>query len=158
MALFPGGFGTMDEAFELLTLTQTGKSDMHPIVLLDAPGGTYWHNFVEFAKRDLVETGYVSAPDLNLFTLTDDVETAAKEIATFYTNYESMRFVGNRPLEELAALKDRLARRVGFGGGRRHRSESRRGHPCERERPVFPHRDLLVRQSHIQKCHQRQRL
>jgi uncharacterized protein (TIGR00730 family) len=94
--LLPGGFGTMDEAFELLTLMQTGKSDMHPIVLLDAPGGTYWHDFLEFTKRNLIETGYVGAADLNLFTLTDDVDKAAREIADFYVNYDSMRFVGNR--------------------------------------------------------------
>jgi uncharacterized protein (TIGR00730 family) len=94
--LLPGGFGTMDEAFELLTLMQTGKSDMHPIVLLDAPGGSYWQHFVDFAQRDLIDLGYVSQPDLNLFTLTDNVEEAAREIADFYTNYDSMRFVGGR--------------------------------------------------------------
>ena len=94
--LLPGGFGTMDEAFELLTLMQTGKSDMHPIVLLDAPGGTYWKSFVEFAQSELIDKGYVSQPDLNLFTLTDRVEEAAKEIADFYVNYDSMRFVGGR--------------------------------------------------------------
>jgi hypothetical protein len=104
--LLPGGFGTMDEAFELLTLMQTGKSDMHPIVLLDAPGGTYWGNFVGFTKRDLVETGYVSASDLNLFTLTDDVEVAAKEIADFYANYESMRFVGSRLILRVKSAPD----------------------------------------------------
>ena len=94
--LLPGGFGTMDEAFELLTLIQTGKSDMHPVVLLDAPGGTYWHGFVDFMKRDLVERGYVSESDLNLFTVTDDVEEAAREIGQFYANYDSMRFVSHR--------------------------------------------------------------
>ena len=62
--LLPGGFGTMDEAFELLTLMQTGKSDMHPIVLLDPPGGTFWPEFVEFSRRNLVDRGYVSAIDL----------------------------------------------------------------------------------------------
>jgi uncharacterized protein (TIGR00730 family) len=94
--LLPGGFGTMDEAFELLTLIQTGKSDMHPVVLLDAPGGDYWESFVTFVRRDLVGRGYASEPDLHLFTVTDDVEEAAAEIARFYTNYDSMRFVGNR--------------------------------------------------------------
>ena len=94
--LLPGGFGTMDEAFELLTLMQTGKSNMHPIVLLDPPGGTYWKHFVEFLQRDLIDLGYVSAPDLNLFMLTDDAQEAAREIADFYANYTSMRFVGSR--------------------------------------------------------------
>ncbi len=94
--LLPGGFGTMDEAFELLTLIQTGKSDMHPVVLLDPPGGTYWPSFLEFVTRDLVDRGYVSAEDLDLFTVTDSVEEAAAEIGTFYSNYDSLRFVGNR--------------------------------------------------------------
>jgi hypothetical protein len=94
--LLPGGFGTMDEAFELMTLIQTGKSDMHPVVLLDAPGGTYWQGFVDFVRRDLVGRNYVSEPDLDLFTLTDDIEVAAKEIGDFYANYDSMRFVRNR--------------------------------------------------------------
>jgi uncharacterized protein (TIGR00730 family) len=93
--LLPGGFGTMDEAFELLTLTQTGKSDMHPIVLLDPPGGTYWKEFVGLA-RSLVDRGYVSGLDLELFKVTDDVGVAHNEIARFYANYDSMRFVGDR--------------------------------------------------------------
>jgi uncharacterized protein (TIGR00730 family) len=104
--LLPGGFGTMDEAFELLTLMQTGKSDMHPIVLLDAPGGTYWKHFVEFVKKDLIGTGYVSDPDLNLFTLTDSVDEAAREISDFYANYDSMRFVGSRLVLRLKSAPD----------------------------------------------------
>ena len=104
--LLPGGFGTMDEAFELLTLMQTGKSDMHPIVLLDAPGGTYWKDFVDFISRDLVGQGYVGLPDLELFTLTDSVDEAAKEIAQFYANYDSMRFVGNRLVLRLKHAPD----------------------------------------------------
>jgi uncharacterized protein (TIGR00730 family) len=94
--LLPGGFGTMDETFEVLTLMQTGKSDMHPIVLLDAPGGTYWEGFLQFVRRDLVERGYVSAEDLDLFFVTDDVQRAADEVTRFYANFDSMRFVGDR--------------------------------------------------------------
>jgi uncharacterized protein (TIGR00730 family) len=94
--LLPGGFGTLDEAFELLTLMQTGKSDMHPIVLLDEPGGTFWRDWLEFARRDLVGRGYVGDIDLKLFKLTDDAEAAADEITGFYRNYDSMRFVGQR--------------------------------------------------------------
>lgn len=107
--LLPGGFGTMDEAFELLTLTQTGKSDMHPVVLLDAPGGTYWQAFVEFVEQHLVGRGYASAPDLGLFTVTDDVEAAASEIARFYENYDSMRFVGSRLILRLDHAPDDAA-------------------------------------------------
>jgi uncharacterized protein (TIGR00730 family) len=104
--LLPGGFGTMDEAFELLTLIQTGKSDMHPVVLLDAPGGVYWQEFIEFIKRNLVERGYASASDLKLFTHTDDVSAAAREIADFYTNYDSMRFVGQTLVLRLQHVPD----------------------------------------------------
>ena len=104
--LLPGGFGTMDEAFELLTLIQTGKSDMHPVVLLDAPRGTYWEGFVEFVKRDLVGRGYVSAEDLDLFTVTDDIERAADEISRFYVNYDSMRFVGHNLVLRLEHAPD----------------------------------------------------
>lgn len=94
--LLPGGFGTMDEAFEVLTLMQTGKSDMHPIVFLDAPGGDYWEGMLSFVRRDLVGRGYVSEPDLRLLYATDDVERAADEICHFYDNFHSMRFVGDR--------------------------------------------------------------
>ncbi len=104
--LLPGGFGTMDEAFELLTLIQTGKSDMHPIVLLDAPGGSYWKDFVAFIKSDLIERGYASPSDLKLFTVTDDVQQAGDELARFYSNYDSMRFVGNKLVLRLAHAPD----------------------------------------------------
>jgi len=94
--LMPGGFGTMDEAFEVLTLIQTGKSDMHPIVLLDSPGGTYWEGFLQFVRRDLVERGYVSAEDLDLFFVTDSAERAADEVTEYYANFHSMRFVRDK--------------------------------------------------------------
>ncbi|MEX2393393.1 MAG: TIGR00730 family Rossman fold protein [Actinomycetota bacterium] len=104
--LLPGGFGTMDEAFELLTLIQTGKSDMHPVVLLDPPGGTYWKHFVEFIQRDLIDRGYVTDTDLRLLTVTDDVDEAAAEIARFYANYDSMRFIGQRLILRLKKAPD----------------------------------------------------
>jgi hypothetical protein len=104
--LLPGGFGTMDEAFELLTLIQTGKSDMHPVVLLDSPGGTYWKGFVDFIRRDLIDRGYVTDTDMALFTVTDDVQEAAGEIARFYANYDSMRFIGQRLILRLKHAPD----------------------------------------------------
>ena len=104
--LMPGGFGTMDEAFEVLTLMQTGKSPMHPIVFLDAPGGTYWEGFLSFVRRDLVERGYVSAEDLDLFFVTDDVERAAEEVSSFYNNFDSMRFVRDRLVLRLQKAPD----------------------------------------------------
>ena len=96
----------MDEAFELLTLMQTGKSDMHPIVLLDPPGGTFWSDFVDFTRRNLVDRGYVSATDLHLFTATDDVAEDADEIERFYSNYDSMRFVGQRLVLRVRRVPD----------------------------------------------------
>ena len=91
----PGGFGTLDETFELLTLTQTGKGSPVPIVFLDIPGGTYWEHCREFIQTELVSRALVTPDDLNLFLVTDDVERARAEICDFYVNYDSMRFVGD---------------------------------------------------------------
>ncbi|MGZ8762315.1 MAG: LOG family protein [Acidimicrobiia bacterium] len=92
-ALLPGGFGTLDEAFELLTLIQTGKAQPAPIVLLDVPGGTYWSGWQSFAAAELLERGYISERDLSLVRITDDVATAIEELVGFYENYRSLRFV-----------------------------------------------------------------
>lgn len=95
-ALLPGGFGTLDESFELLTLLQTGKTYPAPVVLLDAPGGTYWSGWHEFVTEQLLSDGLISAEDLNFVHITDSVEDAVDEICNFYRNYQSMRFVGSR--------------------------------------------------------------
>lgn len=95
-ALLPGGFGTMDESFELLTLLQTGKTVPAPVVLLDAPGGGYWHGWYEFVTGQLLTDGLIAAEDMNLVKLTDSVDDAVDEICNFYRNYHSMRFVGRR--------------------------------------------------------------
>ncbi len=94
-ALFPGGFGTQDETFELLTLIQTGKSDLHPIVLVEADGTGYWDSWLRFAA-DLADQGMISEEDLHLFTKASTVTEAADEICGFYTNYHSQRFVDGR--------------------------------------------------------------
>lgn len=104
--LLPGGFGTMDETFELLTLIQTGKSDIHPIVLLDPPGGTFWTKWLELMRMSLMDNGYVSPNDESLFRLTDDVDEAVEEIDRFYRNYHSMRFVGDRLVLRLKKAPD----------------------------------------------------
>jgi uncharacterized protein (TIGR00730 family) len=91
--LLPGGFGTLDEAFELLTLVQTGKSVPAPIVLLDVPGGTYWQTWIEFVKVELLDRNYISPEDGGLYVITDDVHVALEEIVAFYRNYHSLRFV-----------------------------------------------------------------
>jgi uncharacterized protein (TIGR00730 family) len=92
-ALFPGGFGTMDETFELLTLVQTGKSDLHPVVLLETPGGVYWDAWKQFVTDHLIENGMITPEDTNLFTITQDPVEAADEICRFYANYQSQRYV-----------------------------------------------------------------
>lgn len=95
IVLFPGGFGTMDEAYESLTLMQTGKSQMMPLVLIDKPGGTYWKHWTSHVKDHLLRNELISPEDLNLIDVTDDPAEAAKIISRFYRNYHSSRFVGN---------------------------------------------------------------
>ncbi len=95
-ALFPGGFGTMDETFELLTLIQTGKSPMSPIVLVEAPGTSYWDGWLEFVTGTLMEQGMIAPDDLALFTHTSSATEAAQQVCLFYENYHSQRFVGDR--------------------------------------------------------------
>src|SRR2546425_8610582 len=91
--LLPGGFGTLDEAFELLTLMQTGKSHLHPIVLLEIPGGTYWRDWLGFINEHLVARSLISKEDLLMVKRTDTVEQAVQEIVRFYSNYQSQRYV-----------------------------------------------------------------
>jgi uncharacterized protein (TIGR00730 family) len=93
ICLFPGGFGTLDEGLEVLTLLQTGKHDMMPIVLLDEPGGNYWTCFQDFVKKQLLDRGMISPEDLSLYKLTDNVEDAVSEILQFYRVYHSLRYV-----------------------------------------------------------------
>jgi hypothetical protein len=93
IALFPGGFGTHDEGFEALTLIQTGKSEIVPIVFVDSPGGSYWKEWEQYIHSHLLGRRLISAQDMNLFKTTDDVDTAIQEILDFYSNYHSSRFV-----------------------------------------------------------------
>jgi uncharacterized protein (TIGR00730 family) len=118
MAFFPGGFGTCDEAFEMLTLMQTGKAAIVPVVLVDAPGGGYWRDFVAFMRAHLVADGMIGSEDVELFRLTDDVDEAARELQQFYLVFHSMRYVGDdlvvrvkRPLapERVAEMSSRFA-------------------------------------------------
>jgi uncharacterized protein (TIGR00730 family) len=104
--LLPGGYGTMDEAFELLTLVQTGKAPPSPIILLDVPGGTYWEGWREFVARELLTPGYVSPRDLSFVTVTDDVAVAVDEITGFFSNYHSLRFVGGRLVLRMRTAPD----------------------------------------------------
>lgn len=96
LALFPGGFGTQDEAFECLTLTQTGKSAPVPLVLIDKPGGRYWHDWAEYIDKQLMKRGLISADDPSLYTITDDLDVAIAAISSFYQVYHSSRYVGGQ--------------------------------------------------------------
>jgi uncharacterized protein (TIGR00730 family) len=115
--MLPGGFGTMDEAFELLTLIQTGKSTPAPIVLLDPPGGTYWKRWKDFVEIELRDEGMITPDDLSLVMVTDSIEAAVDEISGFYRTYHSIRQVGSRLVlrlhrdiddEELETLNQRF--------------------------------------------------
>jgi uncharacterized protein (TIGR00730 family) len=105
-ALFPGGFGTLDESFELLTLIQTGKSDMHPIVLLETEGSGYWEPIIDFCHSVLIEQGLIGPADMNLFTLLNDPEEASDVICRFYANYQSQRYVNGRLVLRLLEAPD----------------------------------------------------
>ncbi len=94
IALFPGGFGTHDEGFEILTLAQTGKSDPQPIVCLQAPGCDYWDDWAAFITRQLLKRKLINEEDMNLFAIVDSADAAVRYILRFYRRYHSMRFVG----------------------------------------------------------------
>jgi uncharacterized protein (TIGR00730 family) len=94
VALFPGGFGTLDEAMETLTLVQTGKNPPIPLVLIDDDDGDYWENLFQFMKKILLKRGLISGEDFSLFTITRDPAEAVRIIDEFYRVYHSSRFVG----------------------------------------------------------------
>jgi uncharacterized protein (TIGR00730 family) len=95
-ALFPGGFGTMDECFEVLTLMQTGKARVIPVVLLDRPDGNYWQTWMKFLTDHLFKIGFVSPEDFYFFKIAHSVKEAVVEILQFYKVYHSARWVGEQ--------------------------------------------------------------
>lgn len=132
VAVFPGGFGTLDETVEIVTLLQTGKRTPIPLVLMDEPGGTYWDRWVEFLSAEVAANGYIGHGDFSLFERVRSVEEAVAIFRRFYKRYHSMRFVGERlvirlvePLEDRTL--DRLAHEFGdllVEGGRMTRTEA----------------------------------
>jgi uncharacterized protein (TIGR00730 family) len=108
----PGGFGTLDEMLELLTLVQTGKAEPAPIVLLDLPGGDYWQSWARFVANEVATRGLISPDDNVLYRVTDDAQAAVGEVLGFYRNYHSMRYVGDLLVVRLQAAPtaDELAR------------------------------------------------
>lgn len=128
IVLFPGGFGTLDEGYEALTLMQTGKSRLMPLVLMDRPGGTYWKTWDKHIREHLLRNRFISPDDLELFEMSDDVDAAVKSITRFYRNYHSMRFV-----------RDSLVIRMKYAPLRpcdRRAKRRFRGHPFPRADPA----------------------
>ena len=95
-ALFPGGFGTLDEGFESLTLVQTGKSDPRPIVFVENPGRPFWKPMLRFFDQQLLRDGMISKSDRSIYYVAASAEAAAEAILKFYTRYHSLRYVGER--------------------------------------------------------------
>ncbi len=102
--LFPGGFGTLDEGFENITLVQTGKSKPRPIILIEPPGSQYWNHWFDFVTRVLVESGFISQNDMGLFIRVNTIENAIDEILQFYKVYHSIRYIGNKTVVRLKSL------------------------------------------------------
>ena len=118
IAIFPGGFGTMDEGFEVLTLIQTGKAVPMPIIFVDAPGGDFWQTWQDYVKKHLLERGLISPHDLHLYLITDKVEEAVEEVRRFFSNYHSLRYVRDEVVlrlqrkptpEQLAQISERFS-------------------------------------------------
>ncbi len=114
----PGGFGTLDEAFETVTLMQTGKQTMIPLVLLDHPGGSYWSDLGVFVKKQLGGNGMISPEDTRLYKITNSIDEAMNEVLGFYRVYHSMRYVNDRVVmrlkrslssEHLTQIQDKFA-------------------------------------------------
>jgi hypothetical protein len=149
VVLFPGGFGTHDEAYEALTLVQTGKTAPMPIVFLDVPRGTYWKTWQRYVKDHLLRRSLVSESDLSLFCVTDDIGEAVRELTGFYQVYHSMRAVGRktalrltRPISEelLARLNTDFADICRSGG----RITQVRALPAEADEREISHLPRLV--------------
>ncbi|NET08780.1 MAG: LOG family protein [Merismopedia sp. SIO2A8] len=96
LALFPGGFGTLDEAFECLTLIQTGKSDPIPLVLIDEPGRGYWRNWDRYIRDNVLKQGLISPEDPGIYTITDSIDGACESITNFYKAFHSSRYVDGK--------------------------------------------------------------
>lgn len=108
VVLFPGGFGTLDEAMETLTLVQTGKCDPMPVVLIDMPGGSYWTRWIKFLQSEIISRGYAGPSDCSLFQCLFSVDDAVNHITRFYRNYHSIRYVDDRLVIRLNGAVDNL--------------------------------------------------
>lgn len=127
VALFPGGFGTMDEAFEALTLVQTGRSSPMPIVCVEGAGRDYWPQWDQWVRRQLLDRGWVSPEDPDIYYIAKDPADAARHVLRFYRNYHSSRYVRDdlvirlhRPLrnQDIARLEEEFKALIKTGGMR----------------------------------------
>jgi uncharacterized protein (TIGR00730 family) len=144
----PGGFGTLDEAFEVLTLLQTGKRELMPVVFLDAPGGTYWIDWLEYIRSNLLAHKMIAPEDLSLFRVTESVEDSVTEILHFYRVFHSMEYVRGElvlrlhehlPLARMAAIDREFADILADGQFRQEAVV-----PGETPRPELAHLPRLV--------------
>lgn len=152
----PGGFGTMDEMFELLTLQQTGKAEPTPIVLLDAPGGTFWRGLESFVVEHLIPAGVISPHDFDRVLVTDSAEQAVTRITGFWRNYDSLRWVDDllvlrlkhQPTDaEIEALNIEFAPFV--ASGRIERTDALPAEVNDRDRVELPRVALRLRQREV---------
>ena len=148
IALFPGGFGTMDEGFEVLTLVQTGKSVPMPMVFVDSPGGDYWGQWQRYVENQLISRGLVGKNDLRLYKITDNIDEAVYEVRKFYSNYHSIRFSRDEVImrlhhavtpAELATISEQFSDIL-------HRGTFRAGTalPVERDEPTLANLPRLI--------------
>lgn len=147
IVLFPGGFGTQDEGFEAMTLVQTAKTALIPIILCEEPGGTYWKHWRTYVQTELLGNAMIDPTDMNLFHVTDRAEDAAATILKFYRRYHSMRYVWDRlairlnspvPEDVLSELNERFADIL--TGGRIEQTNQ----PIEGENGVLTDKPRLV--------------
>jgi len=148
VVIFPGGFGTHDELMESITLAQTGKTHLVPIVLMDLPGGTYWSRWEEFLRDDVMSRGYIVEREMTFFRILTSAEAAVEEITKFYRNFHSYRFVKRDLVIRLnyppsPALIDRLNRDFAdiVSGGKVRQTEPL---PAEADDPGKLHLHRLV--------------
>lgn len=155
VVLFPGGFGTMDEAFEALTLLQTGRAMPVPFVLMEKEGGTYWANFVEFCKNSLLAQKMISSEDMYLFRRFSDVTEAADYINNFYRRYHSLRYIGDKvvirlnsplPTSLLETLREEYAEFIGTFG-----MQQSDALPEEQDEPDLMHLPRLILKANRQR-------
>ena len=148
IAVYPGGFGTMDEGFEVLTLVQTGKSVPMPIVFIDQPGGNYWAMWQDYVEKQLLARGLIGPNDLALYKITDNVEEAAEEVQHFYSNYHSVRYFKDDLIIRIkrAPSASHLAEIAQTFSDIKVKGEFRIGSPLpvERDEPALAHMPRLI--------------